>query len=152
MYMLHIIFIFNTIFVFKFASKSTLTRFKFFFSVFKTNTGNLINSVLIKIRLNISGDYFTVLTFSFFFQQYFIHCTTNNSIITLLPVIFLSWYRIVPAVLRGLILTYLKPKSPRTLHSYDECPGICMRQVFDSPFRWSTHIFLRLPVLSLIAE
>ena len=137
---MYLLFIFNC----------TLTSFKFFFCV-KTHIIYLIDFILIKTRFNILICSIIRIYFLVFLKEDFIHCTVSNIIITLLPVIFLSWYRIVPTVLRGLILTYLEPKSPRTLHSYDECPGICMRQVFDSPFRWSTYIFLRLPVLSLIA-
>ena len=44
----------------------------------------------------------------------------------------------------SLILAYLEPKSPRTLHSYDECPGPCLIQFFYSALGCSTYIFSTL--------
>ena len=50
--------------------------------------------------------------------------------------------------LLGLLLAYLAPKSPRILHSSEECPWLWMIQIFDFPDRLSTYRFLRFPELS----
>ena len=48
----------------------------------------------------------------------------------------------------GLLLAYLVPKSPKTLHYSEEFPGPRMRQFFNLPIGLSTCRFLRLPELS----
>ena len=62
--------------------------------------------------------------------------------------IFFLGKGLIPRSWVGLILAYLSPNSPRTLHSSEECKGPCMRQIFDFPVGLSTCLFLRFPALS----
>ena len=99
MYTHHIISIFNPICIFKFSFKCTLTSLEFFFGVFKTHIVIMIEFVLIKIILEISRCFLRSTYFLIFMNQDFIHYTINNIIIILLPVKFISWYWIMPAVI-----------------------------------------------------
>ena len=123
-----------------------------FLSSLQDSFFNVINFVLIKIRLNIFRSFPHSTYFLVFMQQYFIHFTVHNIIILLLSVKFLSCHRSCLRSLVCLLLTYLEPSSPRTFHSSVECPGPCISQVFYSPFRWFKYLFLSLPAPSLILD
>ena len=131
--MRHIIIIFNPICIFKFSFKLTLTSFKFFYCVFKTRIVYLIYFIIIKFRLNIF--------MCFLISTYFLFLCSRISYTALLTIALFSFCLLnfllgTLSFLRslvGIILTSLEPKSPSTLHSSDECPGQCIRQVFTYP-------------------
>ena len=58
-----------------------------------------MSSRLIKIRLNIFRCFLLSTYYFILMHQDFIHWTANNIIILLIPVKFISWYRIFPVVL-----------------------------------------------------
>ena len=60
-----------------------------------------------------------------------------------------GWF---PRSLVGLPLSYLAPKFPRNLHSWEECPGPWIIQVFNLPTGKYTCRIMRFPELSPIAE
>ena len=92
-----------------------LTPLKFFFCVIKTHINDMVEFVLIKIRFNffifsLPGNYFFI-----FLQENFIHCTVNNRIFLLMPVKFISWHGIIPAVLSGTCFNILRTKFSQDL-------------------------------------
>ena len=148
MYTHHIILILNPICTFLLVFKHTLTSFKFFFSLIKTHVVNMINFVLVIIRFQ-KFRCFPRSTHFFFVSRSRISSTTLLTMELFsccLLHLFLGagW---LPWSLVGLHLTYLAQKSPRTLHSSEECPVLWMRQVFNFPNRRSTYRFLHLPAL-----
>ena len=88
---------------------------KFFFRVFKTNIVNLIKLVLIKTRLKNFSCFLQSTYYFILVQKYFIHCTTNNSIIILLPVKFISCYGIAPVALSRSYFDILRSKVSQDL-------------------------------------
>ena len=88
--------------------------------------------------------YLVALTFCVSFSR--ISSTALLTIALFSRFFFLSM-GLFPWSLLGLILAYLAPKSPRTLHSSEECPWTLMKQVFDSIFEQSTNRFWSLPAL-----
>ena len=115
MYTRNIFSILNSTCILKFSFKLTLTSFKFFFIVFNTYIVNMIKLVLIKIRLNIFRC-FLHSTYSFIFmKQDFIHFTIKNIIIILLPVKFISWYRIMPVSLSRYDFNVIRTKFSQYL-------------------------------------
>ena len=99
MYTSHIILDWNLICIFDFAFKRTLTPFCIFFLVIKTYIVNLIQIILIYIRLNIFMCFIFSTYFIIFVQKDFIHCMINDSIFLLLYVKFISGRGIVLVVL-----------------------------------------------------
>ena len=132
MYTRHIIYIFNTIWTFIFLFKRMITAVKLYFSLFETHPIILVQIVCIVARVqqlwcfNICGTYFCV------------------SIISSTALLTMAWFScclliyplgmgLLPGSSVGLPLSYLVLKSPRTLHSSEECPGPWTRQVLISP-------------------
>ena len=100
---------------FKVAFNCTPTPFKFFFCVVKTHIVDLIEFAIVDLRFNIFICSLLRTYFLVFLQEYFIHCTVNNSIIIFLPVKFLSWYGIVSTVLGRSTLNILRTKVSKDL-------------------------------------
>ena len=115
MYTSHTIMDINLISIFKFVFKCALTSFNLFFCVFKTYIVVLIQLVIIKIRFNIFMCSLLTTYFSDFMHEYFINCIVNNIIILLLPVKFLSIWRIVPPVRSMPTFSIIRTKFSRDL-------------------------------------
>ena len=122
MYTSYTILALNIMFIFEFASKLTVTSFKFFTSLFKTSFVNLVQIILVKLRLNHFLCFCTITYLIIFLWLYFIICTVKISFVLLLSLNFIFAVSL-PRSLVGLILAYLEPKSSRTLHSCGELPG-----------------------------
>ena len=97
--------------IFKFAFKRMITSFNLLFCVIKTHIVDLIEFVLINIRLNIFICFLLITYVLIFTQENSTHCTVNNSIILLLPVKLFRWYDIVPGVLGRYNFNILRTKS-----------------------------------------
>ena len=144
--------VFNVKRIFKFAFKCTLMSFKFLFCVIKTHIVNLIEFSLIKPDSIFSCAPFLALTFWFLCRS----ISPTPLLTTALFSYFLLTHVLTHFCLQslvGLLLEYLEPNSPWTLHSSDEYLRPWMRHVrLDLPYRYSTHLFLCFPALSLILE
>ena len=133
---------------FLFVFKHTLTSVKSFLGLFNTYFVNLVQIILIIIRVQNSGASLAAHTFFVSFCR-----ISSTALLTMLLFPFcllicpLGTY-LLPQSLVGLILSYLVPNYPRILHSSEECLGPWMRQVFDFPIGLSTCRFLRFPELS----
>ena len=104
-------------------------------------------------QVNILICFLFIAYFHIFLKEDFIHYLFNNSIFYCCLLNFLMFVGSRPWSLVGLILACLEPKSPKTLHSSDECPGKWMRYVcLGLSFGWYTYLFLRFLALSLISE
>ena len=115
--------------------KRTITSFNIFFSVFNTNNVNLIEFTFIGIILNMFRWFLLSTYFLIFMQQDFIYCTVNNGIIILLPVQFISWYGIVPAVLSRSNFNIIRTKVSQDLALIWLMPGAMYETGFGLTYR-----------------
>ena len=125
-YTLHTILAFNLIYIYPSLLLNAHLHHYFFSS-------RLLLSILYRFFLSTSESSSHVLHLSrsiyFLLQDNLIHCTVINSIILVMYVdIFLDAGSCLWCLV-GLLLEYLELKSPQTLNSSDECPGLCMGQV-----------------------
>ena len=143
MYTNNTILVFNIVYIFEFTFKLTLTSLFILFLFIKTHIIYHVQILFSDYALNLLFSWRRILSTACW--------TVALSSCFQFNIIFFvgSWLR----YLVSLLLEYLKPKSPSTLHSSEECPGIWMIQVsLDLSFGWSTYIFTWFPVLSLISE
>ena len=120
----------NLIFIFEFYFKHTLTSSSFFFLFVKNHIINLLYIVLIDIRFNVSMCFIIRTYFIIFIQDDIIHCMINHIVVLLLSVKKLLVAGSFPQSLVDLLLEYLEPKSPKTLHLSYEYPVPWIRQVY----------------------
>ena len=150
MYTSHNIMAFNIIYIFKISFKGTLISF---FLFIKTHIINLIYIIFIDFR-------FGVLVCCFYTLYFMFSCRMISSTacwtIALLSFFLLNFFIFSGFCLRSLVvllLEYLEPKSPKTLHSSDEFPSPRTRQIsFYLYLGWSVYLFLVFPALALILE
>ena len=144
MYTNHTILDFNLICIFELAFKFMPTSFKFsFFSsrlilsicyrLFSSNLYSFISCAFVP-ALTLLFSWVVILSTALLTISLFYWCLLN----------FLLLEVLYHQSLVGLILAYLKPKSPRSLHSYDWCSEPCIVHMgLDLSFVWSKYIFLR---------
>ena len=128
-----------------------LTSVKLFFCLFKTHLITLVQIVCIIIRVH---KFWCFMIFGTYFFPFSRISSTALLTMALFPCCLLKFFLgtgLPLGSLVGLLLAYLVPKYPRTLHSSEECPRPWMRQVFDLPARLSTCCFLQFPSLSLFS-
>ena len=110
----HIISIFNSIWIVLFIFKLTLMLVKFFLGINKTHFVNLVQIVLVVIRVQKYGTSLASLTFRF--SAIRISCTALLTMALFsLRRFFFAWYGVAPAVLSRPTINVLRPKVSQKL-------------------------------------
>ena len=148
MYTRHIISIFNPIWIVLFLFKRRLTSFKFFFRILKNHFFNLVQIILIVIRVQKFWCFPCSTYFLFLVSRISSTALLTMAFSPICLLFFVLGTGLIPRSLEGLLLAYLVPKYPRNLYYSEECPGPWTRLVLDFPDRLSSCRFLGFPELS----